>query len=104
MPSPAGDQDVGAPGAGAGVDERPQRFRLLLVQLLPDDAVVDRNTAAHAHRRSQPVFLEDGPLLLRSAAEALKSDARGLAAHFVKWHLRIEVPAEAGLLQTPLAQ
>src|ERR1700674_3804534 len=98
MSAPTGDQDVRAPGARAGVDERPQRFHLLLVELLADNAVVDRDTAADAHRRDQPILLEGGPFLLRSPAEALNADARGLAAHLVKRHFRIEVPAEAGLL------
>src|ERR1700739_14561 len=104
MPAPARDQDVGATGSGAGVDERPQRFHLLLVQLLPDNAVVDRDTAAHAHRRSQTVFLESGALLLRTPAEALNSDAHGLTAHLLERHFRIEVPPKTGLLHTSLAR
>src|ERR1700686_3545681 len=104
MPTAASDQDIGTSGGRASVDEFAERLHLLVVDFLADDAVVDGNAPAHAHGWRQPVLFQCGPFLRRRPAETLDSDARGLAAHLVKGHFGIEVPAEAGLPQTALGR
>ena len=74
---------IRTPDSGARVDAGMEGGLELVVQLLADQAVLERRAGAGHHRGRQAVLLEDRHLLRRRQVDALESDPReDLAALF----------------------